>query len=256
MRRVLRQSTSGGVQKKFIENGYCYKIDRLGYESVSEVIISELESCIEGFKYIDYEFANINNGHACKSKEYKVKGLEITLHRLLEEVVNCSVLYEDYDGVELLNRIEGILSVYHNYNPHRYFGKLIKLDAITLNSDRHTNNISFIRNNNTILPMPVYDNGAALLSDIKTYPLVIGRLSMVSKVMSKPFSNNFDEQLSYFEDVEPLRINYSKFEAKVLKALNKIDLYVPKSQQTYFKAALEVLFLRLKETKNKAWVEI
>lgn len=51
---LLSSCTLGGIQVKFLEDGYVYKEDLLGYESISEALVSEFETYIKGINFVDY----------------------------------------------------------------------------------------------------------------------------------------------------------------------------------------------------------
>lgn len=48
----------------------------------------------------------------------------------------------------------------------KYITQLIELDSFVLNDDRHFNSIAFLYNNGQFQMCPIFDNGAALLSDM------------------------------------------------------------------------------------------
>lgn len=70
--------------------------------------------------------------------------------------------------------------------------KMLVLDYIICNQDRHLNNFGVLRNANTleyIAPAPVFDSGTSLWYNI---PIA---LSKKSKALSKPFKSTHDEQI-------------------------------------------------------------
>ena len=65
--------------------------------------------------------------------------------------------------------------VYDKTNIHveDYLSKILSLDALLLNTDRHLNNLGIIINNtddSRNRPAPIFDNGAALMSSMARFP--------------------------------------------------------------------------------------
>ncbi len=218
---VTENYTSKGNQPKWISDGRWYKADHMGYEALSEVVISRIleKSNIDSFvKYkpvmIDY---NDEIYRGCVSENFKGKNQEIiTLERLhrayfgigmaeaiaKQEGVREKIIYT----VDFAKQVTGIEEV------GSYFSILLSLDALFLNEDRHTNNIAFLRENGNFQLCPVFDNGLALLSDINDYPFDRDIYENIRKVKAKPFSTDFDEQLDAAERLYGacLKINLKK----------------------------------------------
>ena len=49
-------------------------------------------------------------------------------------------------------------------NIHAYLSKVLTLDMICLNEDRHLNNLALIMRGNDFYPAPIFDNGVSLLT--------------------------------------------------------------------------------------------
>lgn len=81
-----------------------------------------------------------------------------------------------------------------------FLDRMIVLDYIMANGDRHLNNFGLIRDPdslNWIGPAPIYDTGSSLGFDLYTQD--IGRHAGES---SKPFSDSFEKQLSYVSSLD------------------------------------------------------
>ena len=94
-----------------------------------------------------------------------------------------------------VNNLEHITNL---SNIGRYVAILMELDAFFLNEDRHTNNITFLRDDITgeFYFSPYFDFGLSLLSDINDYPLNIRTWINCENVKSKPFSFDFSKQVN------------------------------------------------------------
>lgn len=67
--------------------------------------------------------------------------------------------------------------------------------------DRHFHNLAIIQQKDgSYRKCPVFDNGAALFSDIRgDYPLDMDLAQCFEQIKAKPFSRSFDEQLDACE---------------------------------------------------------
>jgi hypothetical protein len=133
-----------------------------------------------------------------------------------------------------------------------YLLNLLRFDTLILNDDRHLANIGFFYDvaNNTRTFLPVYDNGAAFLSDETVYSFK----NSISENRNKHFCNRFLDTdykttLTFLQtiSVPPLFLNISKVQ-------ELLDYYENKS---YTKVEVtrckEVLKLQLKETEGLLW---
>ena len=82
-----------------------------------------------------------------------------------------------------------------------YLNKLLTIDAIFLNEDRHTHNIAVLMNGEGKFKYcPIFDNGGGLLSDTTLdYPLGEDPFDLIKEVQAKTVSSDFDEQLDASE---------------------------------------------------------
>lgn len=70
----IGEGTSEGNQTKFVIDGWFYKEDGMGYESISEALVSEFLSFVDDIEYIDYYLEVVEKDgksvECCKSKVY------------------------------------------------------------------------------------------------------------------------------------------------------------------------------------------
>ena len=203
--RVPAHHTSQGDQPKWEANGKWYKANHLGYESLSEVLVSRLLECSNASDFVRYSPVEIEIGgqvlHGCVSKNFRGKTEELIplekLHRaftgrgLAAELATMSDTAERIKyTVEFLEAKTGLTGF------GQYLTLLLELDAFSLNEDRHTNNIAVITDENMskFRFCPIFDNGLALLADTNDYPLNEDVYNCIDRVKAKPFSQDFDEQ--------------------------------------------------------------
>lgn len=208
VRKEARESTSSkGNQNKWYDKRYWYKEDGLGYEALSEVVISRLLEKTNVDTHVCYEYVELEKGnflsHGCKSA-----------HFLTEEddkIISLERIFQIYTGESLTKAVlkypdVGDRILYVAENTERYTGltafghylkKIITVDALFLNEDRHFHNLAVIqRKDGSFRECPIFDNGAGLFSDVRNdYPLEMSLEGCYEKIQAKPFSLSFDEQL-------------------------------------------------------------
>ena len=206
--RTNDRQSSKGNQLKWENNGIWYKADYTGYEGLSEYIVSGLleKSTLLPSEYVLYNVEEIKYKTAiykgAKSQNFLTDGWQIiTLERLFKNFFGESLYKSIYkiEGNEarlefLVNQVERITGL---KNFGKYMNKVLTIDALFLNEDRHTHNIAVLMNEEGMFAYcPIFDHGAALLSDTKMdYPLTGDVHKLVGEVYAKTFSRDFDEQM-------------------------------------------------------------
>ena len=231
------EHSSKGDQPKWYLGGKWYKADQMGYESLAEVVISHLLKKSNIADYVLYEPVIIkhsdNESVGCVSNNFKE-------HH--EQIIPFERLHRVYNGIGLANAlakfptaqekiiytvrfIEGIAGL---KNVSQYITTILELDAFFLNEDRHTNNLAVIRDEetHTFRFCPIFDNGLALLSDIRDYPLSGDIYESINNVKAKPFDMSFDEQLIAAEQLYGCCVEFSFTKHDVNSIISEIrDIY-------------------------------
>lgn len=233
----LSGHTSKGDQPKWQFRGKWYKADHMGYEALSEVLVSRLLEKSNIGAFVRYEPMRI----VCDGKA--TPGCESENFRAGDEMlVPFERLHRAYKGYGLALAIAGmdgpaeriaytvnfIQSVTGLTGVGEHFTALVELDALFLNGDRHTNNLAVIRNERTgaFRLCPVFDNGLALLSDLRDYPLEADVYESIARVKAKPFDENFDRQLAAAEALYGPQLKCSFTRQDVEDALSDLaELY-------------------------------
>lgn len=247
---IVRSGTSKGNQIKKYEEGYFVKYDTPGwYESISEVLVSELQMhVVNALPYVDYTFLLDGDVLACKCKSFLADGEStVSLYDLLKR----SGYNIDFsgDGEYLRDTICGILKMDYSLDIYDYLSYMIYLDAIILNEDRHLRNISFIKSNHSLRQSPIYDNGLSLLSAKNFYHNGIGDISTIK---SQPFSNSFDEQVMLFNNPHIL-IRYEDLLDRLSFAEKHPECYVPDKEMGNLLRAIRILKYQLVKTEGILW---
>lgn len=208
MSRVSGVESKGNQMKIFDEKSDCwFKADNLGYEGLSEFITSKLLSG-SNLNHVNYELCKFKIGGkeviGCKSKNFLGVGDSVMSaysvfkqhygYDLVKKLVNLDLADGIKYTIEMLSKATGC----ENFGD--YLTKILQLDALIINDDRHFRNISFIYNEHEGYRLcPVYDNGGAFLSDEFSYGLDEGVFDLIDEVVSLPFSRVFDEQVDACE---------------------------------------------------------
>ena len=246
-----RQSSKGNQLKWEYENVW-YKADYAGYEGLAEYMVSHLlqHSTLNKNEYVLYDLEEItykdNLYNGCKSDNFlKDDEMLITLERLFREKYNQSLYQSVFkiEGVQerinfIVNNVRDITGLVEF---KEYFAKIITIDALFLNEDRHTHNIAVIRKSNgTYRLCPIFDNGACLLSDITIdYPLSKDTYKLIDTVQSKTVAWNFSEQLEECEQIYDNSIHFNWNRRNVLDLLENVNDYSEEIKTRVYEILME-----------------
>ena len=224
----LYNRTSKGDQPKWFFRGNWYKADSLGYEGLSEVVVSRLLRQTGDLEAATYEPVCIRyNGReymGCVSPDFKARD---------EELVPLERMHLAFRGTSLakarciryaVNLVEAVTGL---RDAGRTLTAWLEADAFFLNEDRHTNNIAFLRNpeKNSWRFCPIYDNGLSLLSDLGDYPPDEKLSALKKKVRAKPFATHFAAQVSAAERLFGKQLCLGFGDAEIEAALSGLPEY-------------------------------
>ena len=233
-----RQSSKGN-QLKWENNGIWYKSDYTGYEGLSEYVISHLlcYSNLNKNEFVIYNPVSIKyksrifNG--ASSYDFLNKGWEIiTLERLFKNYYGESLHKAIWTIKEPKERLKFIVDSVERITGLKDFGKymnkLLTIDNLFLNEDRHTHNIAVLMNDNKEFALcPIFDNGAGLLSDTTLdYPLSEDIYKLIDSVKSKTFSTSFEEQTEISEMLYGINIEFTFTKKDVDNLLNSKEAMI------------------------------
>ena len=204
----IAETSSKGNQEKWQDNGRWYKLDQFGYEGLAEVTVSNLLklSSIEHntpFKFVRYS-PEIVNAHGidrtgCSSKNFLKKGQSIvTLSHLFRSygmplTESLSRLTSDKRRIAFIAEKTAELTGLDMFP--QYLTLIFETDALFLNNDRHLNNIAVLECNGIYDYCPIFDNGAALLSNMMDYPMNIDPEALIKSVHARPLNTTFNRQM-------------------------------------------------------------
>ena len=205
--------SSKGNQLKWEVDGYWYKADAFGFESLSEVVISRLLQHSNIKNFVEYEPVTIiykgKSYRGCRSKNFRRNKEElVTLERLSRQYTGFSLARELGRISDIEQRILYVTELVENVTGLEGFGeylsKMLEIDAFFLNEDRHTNNIALLYDSEKKEYgfCPFFDMGLSLFSDTReAYPIEKDFEDCRKAIAAKPFSRDFDEQMDVAEQL-------------------------------------------------------
>lgn len=232
-----RQSSKGN-QLKWKNEGIWYKADYAGYEGLAEYMVSHLleRSTLQRDEYVVYEPEQIKHKdsiyNGVKSGDFVQEGWQIiTLERLFKNFSGESLTQVIYRINEPKERLRFIVNQVERITELKDFGiymnKLLTIDALFLNEDRHMHNIAVLMNGEGAFRYcPIFDQGAGLLSDTSMdYPLQGDAVAYIKTVQAKSFCKDFDEQLDASEALYGRHLEFFFSKAEVNELLDKAEIY-------------------------------
>lgn len=253
--KLVTDSSSKGNQPKWFDGGLWYKSDYMGYEGLCEVVISRLLTKTSISNFVAYQPCLINYGNkklpGCFSENFKKNNESIyTLEKLFRAYTGRSFAKALTDYREIKDKIKFTVNFIEEHtdleNVGIYLTTMLQTDAFFLNEDRHTNNIAFIRNDDTnkFSFCPYFDFGLSLLSDTNDYPVDDDIFNCIQRVKARPFDTDFDLQTDAAEELYGTGLTISFTENDIIDALEECAPY-------YDKAILERVKNILLARKNK-----
>ncbi len=190
--------SSLGVENKYYKDGYWYKQDISGYEGLAEEVCSMILSHSNIKDYVEYEACSINGRSGCRSRNFLKAGESvITFKRLYEVACGGDLMNHVYTMRNVEERIRFVIDFvkeYTNVDCTKYLKNILSFDMLTLNTDRHFHNLALIQTKDGYQECPIFDNGAAFLSNYGMFPPYEEMEKLISHAAAKPFSGSFEQQ--------------------------------------------------------------
>lgn len=206
--KKIAETSSKGNQEKWYDNGIWYKLDQFGYEALSETLISKLlEKCHFNNKFscVSYDMEKIKahgvNRIACRSRNFLWPEQSIiTINRLISNekgkplVKILSSLTSDVKRLKYI--VETVTEITGLVDFAQYLTLMFEIDALFMNDDRHLNNIAVIYSDDGYDYCPIFDNGAGLMSDTRSYGLDIEPKGIYPYIKAQPLNITFAHQIN------------------------------------------------------------
>lgn len=206
------QGSSRGTQPKYYANKVWFKANSLGYEDDAECLASLVLRYSNVDDFVTYKKCLINNRRGCMCRDFLLNGESFVSFSKLYSSITDRELAEELltlDGpAERIAFVKDFIEEYYGLNVSDYLSKILALDMLIINVDRHLNNLGIIvKSDGRTRPAPIFDNGGALLSDMERFCNPDFRED-AEKATGYPFSANLEYQAAAAG--MGLRINYKK----------------------------------------------
>lgn len=243
-------SSSKGTQLKWYTQDKFLKADLWGYESIAEYLTCVLLKYTDGVDYTQYHLCMIideitgKKYFGCYSDNFlKDDEQLVSVGSLLQR--NYGDAWIAKDGKELLDFVVESILALTGLNITGYLGKMLGVDALILNQDRHFRNIALKYKEGKYSISPLFDHGMSLLSDMTEFHMGYDLFDAVKESHAKPFSINFLRQWKWLR-VESLVIDYNGLQNELYGL--EVDF-----KQDCLLRGIEVLSMRLVELENIVW---
>lgn len=210
---VRQEGTSEGTQIKYRKDDFWYKKDNRGNEGRVEYLVSRFMefTSLAKTEYVEYEEGTINGKTGCRSRNFLGKEDElITFYRLYYNEVgkDLSKVIANMETME--ERVEYVIDFIQQscqLDIRNYLSKVLTLDMICLNEDRHLNNLAVIMHGNQFYPAPIFDNGISLLTANQSVNWNFSIEENVRRVIARPFSGSHEKMVEYLGNGFTMDVN-------------------------------------------------
>ena len=226
----IAETSAKGNQEKWYNSasGKWYKLDAFGYEALAECLVSRM-----------LEYSNIENETPFTFVRYSVdKVIAHGRERIVsvsdnflgvgESIVTIASLLTREFGMPVTKKMSQLSSdkkriyflaeetkrITGLSNFGEYLTLLFEIDSLFLNDDRHLNNIAVIRRGEKYDYCPIFDNGAALLSNVGMSPMNIEPSGLIPSLTARPFMTTFTRQMNSARTLYGKQLFVPKFTRK------------------------------------------
>lgn len=210
-------TSDGWLIKKWVINNderFLIKGGSAPYEQepFNEVLASKICECLN-IPHADYDLIKIDGRFYCRCRNITTADTEIiSAWNILNTQKKEKKLSEFDNFLKCCKELKiGLEDKIKND-----IGKMIVLDFIIANTDRHYNNFSFLRNSNTLEWMglsPLFDSGTSMFNKISTEDLKHSHFTDSKNIEAKPFYTKQQKQLEKFATIIALQnINFDSLE--------------------------------------------
>ena len=236
----ISKTVTKGSQIKYKKDNVYYKLDMDGRESFVEYLVSGILECsdLDKDSFVDYFVCKVNGRRSCYSNSFLDTNEEFitmnTIYKLLTGKNNLADYLASLS--EAKTRLQYLCESIESFGFNKeefylYLKRLLQLDYLIENTDRHPHNFGLIANNVTgkYRIAPIFDNGRALHTVDETY-------------CSCTISGSFSDQITAFDFpvTAAFHIDYDK----AFKFLNEVESAFGKVKETEF------LLKQLKENED------
>lgn len=200
MKVDLNILTSKGNQQKFYKDGCWVKIDSKNcYEGLAEEFVSRFEGTILDFDFVDYESGIFDDCCGCSSNNMYDTDVEFysLKHIFKAYKIPLNIFIKEQDVAKNIKNVIDAIETAIGVDISEYLFRLLFLDALIINEDRHYMNLGICCKDNQYFQAPCFDNGSSLFCTNWTYRKTKSLEENIASAMSvaRPFSKFFDKQV-------------------------------------------------------------
>ena len=177
-------------------------------EPFNEVLASKICECLN-IPHIPYTLVKIKDSYFCSCKNITTENTELIS---AWNVLNTQNKNKRLSAFEHFINCCSELNIDSKENLKNDLAKMILLDFIIANTDRHYNNFAFLRNSDTLQWLgfaPIYDSGTSMFNTKTTEELKYFESTDSKKIEAKPFYTKQQKQLESFSTIIALQeINF------------------------------------------------
>lgn len=203
----MNGGSSKGTQDKYRRDEYWYKEDKLGCEGFVEYLVSQVleHSSLHESEYVKYEYGLINGKNGCRSVDFSKGEFQFfSLERLHRSITGVSLAEKTrlMESPEMRKKyVLEFFMTYYGIDLSYYLSRIFALDMLTLNEDRHFNNLGVLLDSNGYyFNAPIFDNGMCLLNGNVSISKALSLKENTKRVTSKPFSGSPESQYMLFNN--------------------------------------------------------
>ena len=236
--QLFTRHSSKGNQLKWEKNNIWYKADHTGYEGLAEYVISQLlkKSTLKAGEFVVYELEQIKykrqSFNGVSSENFLTGDWQIvTLQKLYKMKYNRNFMEDVWHLPKIEDRLKFLVEQVEQLTNLKNFGiymsKLLTIDALFLNEDRHLHNIAVLVNGNgNVRLCPFFDQGAGLMADTTLdYPLGPDPILMMGDVKAKTICTSFEAAIDAAEQLYGYNLKFSFDKKDVNEVIDKIEIY-------------------------------
>ena len=190
-------TVKGNQEKQYLADGTWLKQDYFPQESISEVLISQFLEASGEDNFVRYWLGDLPN----QSYSYSFTNNELGYLSFLKMLELLGVdldkwLARRYYKATITERFQLVKDVYMRFGVSEEtfdyeMSRMLKLDFLMMNIDRHLKNFGILVNYDTknVMIAPIFDNGLSLgvgIDNVSGFTMVKKALKNIAKV--KPFS--------------------------------------------------------------------
>lgn len=212
-------------------------------EPYNEVLASAIMKRL-GIYGVEYSLSLVGDKPYCACADFITAETElVTAHNILKSVKkpNNRSVYAHY--IECCRQL-GITDI------EQAVDRMLTLDYIIVNEDRHLNNFGLIRNARSleyIRPAPIYDSGSSMWYNTNTRNIKAG----ARETESKPFKKSHSDQIKLVKDLDWLDIGRLNGIDEEFSEILKNSLYIDTARRDTLCKALNTRIKMLENEQNR-----